>query len=51
MRITAKRIKNENSKIYHSFTFLELVFVNTFQVWSVNLVFCNLFVQLIHEKP
>lgn len=50
MKFTLKRQKSYNPKTYNQFTLIELQFINTFQVWSVNATFCNIFLQILHEK-
>ena len=35
---------------YYKFTLVELSFINTFQVWSINVTFCNILLQILHEK-
>ena len=50
MDYTFKQIKYENPKTYSSFTFFELKYINTYQVWSINFTFCNLFFKMLKEK-
>lgn len=50
MEYTCRRIKYENPKTYYSFTFFEFKYINTYQVWSINLTFCNLFFKMLKEK-
>lgn len=50
MKFTIKREKNENPNTYSQFTLINLQFINTFQVWSINITILNLFIQILHEK-
>jgi len=50
MKIIFQLQKNRNPKTYSQFTLIELKFINTFQVWSVNLTIFNIFLQLLNEK-
>ena len=49
MKLTIKRITFD-TKVYYSFTLIDIQFINTFQVVSINFTICNLFFQLLHEK-
>ncbi len=50
MKVNLKVQKSYNSKTYYQFTLIELKFINTYQVWSINTTFCNIFFQILHEK-
>jgi hypothetical protein len=50
MKVKLKLQKSCNPKTYYKFTLVELFFINTFQVWSINATFCNIFLQILHEK-
>lgn len=50
MKITLKYRKYENHKTYFAFNLIDLTFINTCQVWSMNFTFCNLFLKILKEK-
>jgi hypothetical protein len=50
MKFIFKHIKYENSKTYYAFNFINFSFINTYQVWSINFTFCNLFFKILKEK-
>ena len=50
MKVILKRQKSCNPKTYYQFTIIDLQFINTFQVWSINATFFNIFLQILHEK-
>jgi len=45
MEIDFKILRNEN-KVYKQFTFIEVKFINTVQVYSFHIIFCNIFFQI-----
>ena len=50
MKVNLKLQKNCNPETYYQFTLIDLQFINTFQVWSINATFCNIFLQVLYEK-
>jgi len=50
MKYVFKVKMNEYPKTYSSFVFLDLTFIKTYQVWSINFTFCNLFFKILKEK-
>lgn len=50
MKVKLRLQKSYNSKTYYKFTLVEFHFINTFQVWSINATFCNILLQILHEK-
>jgi len=50
MKFTLKIIKYKNPQYYFSFNLIDLKYINTSQIRSVNFVFCNLFFQVLKEK-
>jgi len=42
--------KKTKSNIYKSFTLIELSVINTFQVFSINVILFNKSIQFLHEK-
>ena len=50
MKFNLKLQKSCSPETYYKFTLVELSFINTFQVWSINATFCNIFLQILHEK-
>ena len=50
MKFEVKRQKSCNPKTYYVFTLIELQFINTFQVFSINVTFCNIFLRILYEK-
>jgi hypothetical protein len=50
MKVKLKLQKSCNPKTYYQFTLIELQFINTCQVWSIIATFCNIFIQILHEK-
>jgi hypothetical protein len=51
MRISLKYRKYENPKTYFAFNLIDLTYINTCQVWSINIVFCNVLLKILKEKP
>lgn len=45
MKIILKYNKNYNPKTYYRFIFINIEFINTFQICGINITFCNLFLQ------
>lgn len=46
-------IKNTSSscpKTYYHLTFFSLKWINTYQVWSINLVVLNILIKVLREK-
>lgn len=50
MKVNLRIQKNCYPKTYYQFTLIELQFINTLQVWGINATFCNIFLQILHEK-
>lgn len=50
MRVTIEIIKNTSYKTYFQFTLIEMQYINTFQVWSINIVLCNVLFRVLHVK-
>lgn len=50
MKITIKREKYENKKVYYAFNLIDICFINTFQVVSLTITICNLLIQFLHIK-
>lgn len=50
MKLIFKHKKNENPNTYFSFCFFDFTFINTFQVWSLNLTFFNFLFKILKEK-
>lgn len=50
IKFSCKRQKNNNPKIYYKFEIINLEFINTCQVWSVNLTIFNIWLQLLYNK-
>lgn len=50
MKLIIKRNKYESKKNYYCFNLIEICYINTFQVVSLNITLLNIFIQLIHEK-
>jgi hypothetical protein len=42
--------RNFAPETYYQFTFINLQFINTFQVWSINITLFNVFFSILHEK-
>lgn len=50
MEITVKLNRNNHPNTYYRFVFFDLTFINTYQVWSVNLTILNIFFKILKEK-
>lgn len=50
MNIILKYNKNINNKTYFSFNLIDVTFINTNQVWRINLCICNILLSIIKEK-
>lgn len=50
MRLFLKYNRNLNPETIWRFVLINIHYQNTCQVWSVNIVFCNVFFQMLYEK-
>jgi len=50
MKIIIKREKYENKKVYYAFNLIDICFINTFQVTSLNITICNLLIKFHYTK-
>ena len=50
MKITLKYIKYDNPKTYFAFNLIDLTYINTCQVWSINFTICNVLLKILKEK-
>jgi len=50
MKMSLKYRKYENPKTYFAFNLIDLTFINTCQVWSINFTFCNFLFKILKEK-
>lgn len=50
IKFSCKKQKNNNPKTYYKFEIVNLEFINTSQVWSVNLTIFNIWLQLLYIK-
>lgn len=50
MKIILKYRKYDNPKTYFAFNLIDLKYINTFQVWSINFTFCNLLLKILNVR-
>jgi len=50
MKLIIKFIRHHAPETYNQFTLIDISFINTSQILSINIVIFNLFFQLGHEK-
>jgi len=50
MRYTLSLLKSYDPKTHYKFTLIDLSYINTCQVWSINIVFLNLFFKVLKVK-
>ena len=50
MKIILKYRKYENPKTYFAFNLIDLTYINTCQVWSINFTICNVLLKILKEK-
>ena len=50
MKFIIKNTSSSNPKTIFHFTIIELRFINTYQVWSINLVVLNILFKVLKEK-
>ena len=50
LRIEFKVNRNDSPKVYYAFSLIDIVFINTYQTWGINITICNLFFSVSHEK-
>jgi len=50
MKLKMKFISNGNPKTYFILTLIDIAYINTYQVTSLNITILNVLVQFLHEK-
>ena len=50
MRFTLKRQKNEYPKTVYRYSFIEITYINTYQIISLNIIFFNVLFKVLYEK-
>lgn len=50
MKFTIKNTSSSSPKTIFHFTIIELRFINTYQVWAINLVVLNILFKILKEK-
>ena len=50
MKFIIKNTSSSNPKTIFHFTIIELRFINTYQVWAINLIVFNILFKVLKEK-
>lgn len=48
MKINVNLQKSINKNVYYKFTLIELKYIKTYQITSINIIICNIFVQILY---
>lgn len=50
MKLQIKRCKNPYPETHYSFTLIEICFINTYQVISLNIILFNILIKFRYDK-